>query len=85
MKSLGECSLPASLVGNRVTIKTDIVDSDIPLLLSRQAIKTAKVKMDIENNSAEILGKSEILNITSCGHYCVPLHGDVSIEHVNAV
>ena len=83
--SLGEYSLPACLVGNRVTIKTDVVESDIPLLLSRQAMKAARVKMDLENDSAEIMGKSVVLNITSCGHYCVPLYGDIRIEHVNSV
>ena len=85
LKSLGEYSLPAYLVGNKVTIKADVVESDIPLLLSRQAMKTAKIKLDIENDSAEILGKQVVLNVTSCGHYCVPLDRDVCVEHVTAV
>ena len=46
-KSKGEYNLPAAIAGKEVTIKTD-VESDIPLLLSKQAMKTAGVKMDFD-------------------------------------
>ncbi|KAH3726206.1 hypothetical protein DPMN_054842 [Dreissena polymorpha] len=55
MKSKGEYIMPACMVGKDVTIKTDVVDSDIPLLLSRDAIKRAGVKMDLENDNATIM------------------------------
>jgi len=51
-----------------VSIRTDVVNSDIPLLLSRVAMKTEKVKMDIEKDSAQVLGKDVCLNINSSGH-----------------
>ena len=54
LKSKGEYNLPAVIAGKEVTIKTDIVVSDIPLLLSRQAMKTAGVKMDFESDTAQI-------------------------------
>lgn len=85
LQSAGEYILPGYLVGKKVSIKTDVVESDIPLLLSRNAMKNAKVKMDIENDSAEILGENISLNLTSSGHYCVPLCQDVTVEDVNAV
>ena len=37
LKSTAEYSLPAVITGKELTIKTDVVDSDIPLLLSRSA------------------------------------------------
>ncbi|VDI35885.1 Hypothetical predicted protein [Mytilus galloprovincialis] len=71
LKSIGEYSLPAVIAGKDVT--TDVVDSDIPLLLSRTAMKKAGVKMDLENDTAEIFGQHISLNLTSSGHYCIPI------------
>ena len=46
-----------------VTIKTDDAESDTPLLLSRSAMKRAGIKMDLENDSATIIGKDIALNL----------------------
>ncbi|CAC5406209.1 unnamed protein product [Mytilus coruscus] len=73
LKSIGEYSLPAVIAGKDVIIRTDVVDSDIPLLLSRTAMKKAGVKMDLENDTAEIFGQHISLNLTSSGHYCIPI------------
>ena len=73
LKSKGEYSLPAFMAGKAVTIKTDVVESDIPLLLSRGAMKKAAVKMDLENDTAIIMGNTVALNLTSSGHYCIQL------------
>lgn len=73
LKSEGEYEIPARVAGKDVTIRTDVVKSDIPLLLSRIAMKTAGVKMNLEDDTAEILGKTMNLNLTSSGHYCIPI------------
>ena len=73
LKSKGEYHLPAILAGKEVTITTYVVESDIPLLLSRSAMKRAGVKMDLENDSANIFGKDVALNLTFSGHYCIPI------------
>ena len=73
LQSKGEYSLPGIIAGKEVTIKTDVVHSDIPLLLSRDAMKTAGVKMDLENDTANIFGKDVALNLTNSGHYCIPI------------
>ena len=46
--SEGQYVLPAVIAGKRVTIKTDVVDSDIPLLLSKNAMKKACVKLNFK-------------------------------------
>lgn len=71
--SKGEYNLPAMIAGKEVTIRTDVVESDIPLLLSRQAMKTASVKMDLENDTVNIFGQDIALNLTNAGHYCIPI------------
>ena len=68
LKSKGEFTLPAIMAGKNVQIKTDIVESDIPLLLSRSAMKSAGVKLDLENDTANIFGKDVMLNLTNSGH-----------------
>ena len=57
LQSLAALEIPAFLAGRDVMIRTDFVDSDIPLLLSVKSMKNAKVKLDLENDTAEILGK----------------------------
>ena len=38
-------------------------------------MKTAGVKMDIENDTASIFGKEVTLNLTASGHYSFPIKG----------
>ncbi|CAC5360727.1 unnamed protein product [Mytilus coruscus] len=86
LKSVGEYDLPICMVGEQVKLKTDVVDSDIPLLLSRSAMKRAGVKMDLENDMAIIMEKEVSLNLTSSGHYCIPIDKTemLKVEEVNA-
>ena len=37
--SEGQYEIPATFAGHKVKIRTDVVDSDIPLLLSKNAMK----------------------------------------------
>lgn len=73
LKSKGSFRIPATVAGKDITITTDVVESDIPLLLSKQAMKQACVKLDLKNDTAEIFGKSVVLNETTSGHYCIPI------------
>ena len=62
LKTKSEYSLPSVIAGKEVTIKADVVESDIPLLLSRTAMKKAAIKMDFENDTAIMMGKGIALN-----------------------
>ena len=73
-KSEETITLPGTLAGKSVLIKTDVVDSEIPLLLSKTAMKNAKIKLDFEFDKASIFGTAVSLDSTSCGHYCVPIY-----------
>ena len=87
LKSLAQYNIPAMIAGEEVTIKTDVVNSDIPLLLSKEAMKNIRVKLDLEHDTAEILGKSMALNHTTSGHYCLPIDrtAEMHVENVCAV
>ena len=51
LKSLRIFFLPAHLAGTKVTIQTDVVASNLPLLLSKEAMKKAKVKLNLTDDS----------------------------------
>ena len=68
------------IAGSNATIKTDVVESDIPLLLFKIAMKKAKMKINLEKDRCEIFGKEVELMTTSSGHYCVPLLSEVNKE-----
>ena len=85
LSSIACYEIPAYLAGKEITIITDVVDSDIPLLLSIKAMKKAGIILDLVNDSAEIFGKVVSLNHTSSGHYCVSIAKEFDVSQVFAV
>ena len=69
-----ECvSLPAIIGTKRVIINTDVVDSDIPLLLSRDSMKKANMSLNFENDTISAFGENIPLFTTESGHYAIPI------------
>lgn len=87
LKSIASVNVPGTLAGKKIILNTDVVESDIPFLMSKDAMKKAKVKLDLEHDTAEVMGKSVSLNVTSSGHYCLPLdnNAEINVEQVCAV
>ena len=81
-KPQGVYCIPAMRAGKEMTIQQDVIAADIPLLLSRKSMKTAGAKIDLTNDTANIFGKSVMLNNTSSGHYFVPIHKTTSIKTI---
>ena len=73
LKSNRKVIFPCSVAGVECEIEADVVESDIPLLLSKDSMKKAKMKLDLENDSASIFGNEVQLQCTSSGHYFVPI------------
>ena len=76
-KSEGEYRIPAIIAGRRVMIRIDVVASEIPLLLSRSAMKNTQMKLD---DKASIFGQDVDLEITASGHCCIKLECENKIE-----
>lgn len=66
-------------------LKTDVVNSEIPLLLGKPSMKTAKVKLYIGNDKINIIGKDILVHYTSSGHYSISLQDDLSASQVKHV
>ena len=76
LPSEGKYFIPATLARKEVILEMDVVDSDIPLLLSKQAMKKAKMNIDLEDDTVTAFGNKEKLLTTSGGHYCMSLLGE---------
>ena len=66
--------IPCNIAGKNVSLKTDVVKSEIPLLLSKESMKAAESKIDFVNDRINIFGKDIHLHFTTSGHYAIPLN-----------
>ena len=73
VKSVKAALIPAFLGNERTLIRTDIVDKDLPLLLSKGFMKNANMVLDFSTDSLKMNGKTLPLNTTSSGHYSLSL------------
>ena len=71
--SLGKIVIPVQLGKQKVTIESDIVEADIPLLLSKEALKKAGTVLDFNSDTALMFGEQQTLIATESGHYAIPL------------
>ena len=65
--------IPITLGSNKVFLDMDIVDKDIPLLLSMKSMKKCRAKLDMEHDVVEMFGEKIQLICTTTGHYAVPI------------
>ena len=65
-------TFPAKICKKNVRIKTDIINSDLPLLLSESKMKKANVKIDFSNDTISMLDQEVSTVLPSSGHY-VPI------------
>ena len=79
LKSTKEVEIPCQIAGRVVSIRTSVVESELPLLLSLTWMKESGVVMDYVHDKATIFGETVDLDVTSAGHYSIPLsHGKAS-------
>ena len=71
--SLRCVSIPAYIANTDVTISTDVVSCELPLLLSKNAMRLAKTKIDFVGEKVNMFGKEFQVDITSSGHYSIPI------------
>ena len=72
-KSMKRVVLPCYIGGKRSTIETDVVKCNIPLLLSKPAMKKGKMCLNFANDTLDVGGNTIKLQSSSSGHYLLPL------------
>ena len=77
--------IPCVLAGKNINIRTDIVDCNIPLLLSKESMKKAGMVIDTNTDTATVFGRKVRLSTTSIGHYKLSIvqpPTDAEVEHI---
>ena len=72
-ESLYKVKFPATIGSHEIFIETDIVDTRVPLLLSKQAMKKAGTKINFKYDSVTMFGETQSVHLTKSGHYSVSL------------
>ena len=72
-RALCNVVIPIYVSQTRYYLRVDIVKCTIPLLLSRDTLKRAKAKIDIETATICFLGNNVPLVTSSSGHLCLPI------------
>ena len=73
VQSMKKVVLPVTIGKHEVNLETDVVHTDIPLLLSKNAMKKASTVIDFDKDTAVIFGEEHKLIKTTSGHYAIPL------------
>ena len=73
LNSFYKVILPCVISDIEISIITDVVNSDIPLLLSKDAMKSAGTCLNSEDDTVTMLKKKIPLSCTSSGHYNIPI------------
>ena len=56
-----------------IMIKTDVIDSDLTLLLSKEAMKKGDLKIDFAKDKVSFLNQNVDIVFTSSSHYAIPI------------
>ena len=73
LNSLYKVTLSCIITDIEVSIVTDVVDADIPLLLSKDSMKRARICLNFENDSIMMFKKKIPLRCTSSWHHHIPI------------
>ena len=65
--------IPVKIAEIPVILSTDVIDYDIPLLLSKETMKKANTQIDFCEDKVHIFGRKIDIKFSSSGHYCIPL------------
>ena len=83
VQSIMKVTIPAKINNTDVSIVTDLVNDDIPLLLSKEAMKKANTQIDFSSNPVFMFGTKQPLVVTTLGHYAIPIGERTSFEELN--
>ena len=83
IKSIERIKFPCVIAGTKTTIISDVVERDIPLLLSKPEMKKHGFMLNMKDNTLEVEDRKVELDTTSSGHHYLPLKQcEVEVEEV---
>ena len=79
--SIYQVTFPGKIGSKDVDIVSDVIDVDIPLLISKIAMKKANTVIDFKNDVVRMFGETIKIRFTATGHYCVSLNQVAEVAH----
>ena len=73
VKSIENVTFPCYILGRRTTLSADVVDRNIPLLISKEEMKKRRFTINFQTDQLVVDGKEYDLSTTSKGHLKLPL------------
>ena len=71
--SIGNYIFPAKIGSKNISIQTDVIESDIPLLFSRESLSKAEAVLNMKSHRIEFLGEKLPMTLSKSGHYLLPI------------
>ena len=72
------------ICGERIAVPCDIVENNVPLLISRPVMSKLGMMIDAKNHTVTVDGKVFKMATNMAGHYVIPVH-EAAQEHCNVV
>ena len=77
-----KATIPAQIAQTNCSIEVEIIDADIPILLSKSSLQKADTVLDFKNDKLKMFNKKLDFKLSSNEHYAVNiLPNDVSNFH----
>ena len=80
-ESIHAVLIPAVISSKRIMIEADVIETEIPLLLSKGAMKKAETVIHFKEDRVTMFGRKVKLFYTTTGHYCIALNKNVKLAH----
>ena len=79
--SIKRITIPVVIAGQNVLLTTEVIENDIPLLLSKYTLKKANTYIDFANDKIILLNKEVPVKFTTSGHDCISIGKIVDDNH----
>ena len=73
IKSIKRVTISIRIAGKNTDLTKDVIETDIPLLLSKEAMKKSNTRTDFANDIMHIFDVEIPARFSSSGHYCIPI------------
>lgn len=74
LKSNEKIVLPIAIGGRECTLDVEILDTNIPLLLSKTTLKRAKTTIELDTDNVTMFGVKILIKTSLAGHYCIDVN-----------
>ena len=77
--AMHKVTFPARVGSRDILISANVIDLDLPLLISKNAMKKANTIINFKEDKVTMYGENIKVRFTSTGHYCITLNKYVDV------